>query len=119
MNISSGMKAAAALDIAGCPRSRQEIAERLSLALGRRITVAIVDAVVAQSHPHRMPADWVPAWVSITGSSRLLGLVCAGTGYCVADQLERDLAAYARAVLQREKADHEARELRARLLERV
>ena len=102
-NLNLAIKAAAALDLKECRWSREEIAEGLSVMLGRVVTLSSLDAVVSQTHPHRFHAEWIPAWTRITGSRRLLDLLSAACGLWVVDAEDIDLAQYARAMLTAEK----------------
>lgn len=113
--ISGKVLAAAAKDLRECRWSREEVAERLSFLLARKITVAQIDALIAESKPHRFPAEWIPAWVKITGSARLLALLCEESGYWLADETEHNLAQLSRTEIERDRADRRVAELRARL----
>ena len=97
------IKTAAALDLKQCRWSREQVAEGLSAILERSITVAQIDAVTSKTHSHQFHLAWLPAWVRITGSRRLLDLVCAASGLWAVDGGEWDLAQYARASLTAEK----------------
>lgn len=113
------VKRAAAADLRVCRLSREQVADRLSVALCRRITLAQIDAVVSETKEHRFPAEWIPAWVQITGSARLLEMLCREAGYWLADEGEHGLAEYGRTLLQREKLDERADVLRGQLWSRV
>jgi hypothetical protein len=102
-NLSLAIKTAAALDLKECRWSREQVAEGLSVMLDRSVTQAQIDAVTSETHPHNFHAAWLPAWVRITGSRRLLDLVCAAAGLWAVDAGDWDLAQYARASLQAEK----------------
>lgn len=97
------IKTAAALDLKQCRWSRDQVAEGLSAMLKRSITVAQIDAVTSQTHLHQFHLAWLPAWVRITGSRRLLDLICAASGLWAVDAGEWDLAQYARAILTAER----------------
>jgi hypothetical protein len=101
--LGQAIKIAAALDLKECRWSREQVAEGLSVMLGRPITLASIDAVVSQTHPHRFHAEWIAAWARITGSRRLLDLLSAACGLWLVDAEDIDLAQYARATLQAEK----------------
>jgi hypothetical protein len=117
--LASAIKRAAALDIKECPQSREEVADRLSQLLRRNITVAQIDAVLAETKPHRFPAEWIPAWLLVTGSRRVLDVVCAETGLWVADETERAFARYGRASLEHEKAAERTESLKKALWSKV
>ncbi|KKL21473.1 hypothetical protein LCGC14_2445110 [marine sediment metagenome] len=109
------VKRAAAQDLKECRWSREQVAEGLSKLIGRQISLAQIDAMIAETKTHRLPAELIPAWVRITGSARILDLVCAECGLWLADETEHDLAELSRAELDREKAAGKADELRKRL----
>ena len=90
-------------DLRECRLSRDEVAVRLARGLGRPITTAQIDAFVSQSKPHRFPAELIPAWVSVTGSKRILDALAGLSGLSIATQEEREFAALGRAGLKREK----------------
>ena len=113
------VKRAAAQDLKECRWSREEVAEGLSRLIGRPISLAQIDAMLAETKQHRLPAEWIPAWARVTGSTRILALVCAECGLWLADETEHDLAELARAEMEREKAGARAEELRKRLAEEV
>jgi len=72
------VRAALALDIRECPLKRPEIAARLSAEVGRAISMASLDAMVAETKVgYRFPAELIPAWAKVTGSRRLIGLLAA------------------------------------------
>lgn len=97
------VKQAAAEDLRGCKWSREQVAEQLSAALQRNITIAQIDAVLSETHAHRFPLEWLPMWIRITGSRRLLELVCEASSLRVAEPTEMDLAEFARLSLRAEQ----------------
>ena len=108
------VKRAAVQDLKECRWSRQQIAEGLSTLVGRELSLAQLDAILAETKIHRMPAEWVPAWVRVTGSRRILDLLCAASGFWVADANDRDLADLARAQLDRKRLDKKIHLLQGR-----
>jgi len=102
-NLGQAIKIAASLDLKQCRWSRDQVAEALSAILTRPVSVAQIDAVTSRTHSHQFHLEWLPAWVRITGSRRLLDLVCAASGLWAVDGGEWDLAQYARATLTAEK----------------
>jgi hypothetical protein len=97
------VRRAAAADLKMCGISRAEVAVRLSARVGRPISVAMIDAYVADSKPHHFPAELIPAWVEVTSSLRILEVLCEEAGLSVATQDDRDFAALGRANLGAEK----------------
>jgi len=59
-----------AKDEAGRELSRYEVAGKMSDYLGRQITKDMLDNWTAESHPHCMPADYLPAFRHATGGRR-------------------------------------------------
>lgn len=59
-----------ACDERGRELSRYEVAARMSNLLGEEITKTVIDNWTAQSHLHRLPADYLPAWIRATGAQR-------------------------------------------------
>jgi hypothetical protein len=97
------VKRAMALDLKECRWSREQVADALSRLIGRSITQVQIDAWVAETKEHRLAAEYVPAWVRVTGSTRVLDLLCAEAGCWLADAVEHDLADYGRSILHREQ----------------
>jgi len=113
------VKRAAGKDLKQSKVSRAEIAWRLSAAAGRPITVAQLDALTAETKPHRFSLDLLPEWVRVTGSARLLELICRRAGYWLAGDLEHDLAELARAEFARQKLATRISVLQSRLEKEV
>jgi hypothetical protein len=99
--------------------SRDQVADQLSQWAGRKITRAQLDALVADTHQHRFPAELVPVWVRVTGSARILVLICEAAGYWVANETERDLARMAWEQIRREKSAGVVEKLKAKLWDMV
>lgn len=113
------IKRAAALDLKACRYSRTEVADAIGRLIGRPVSTAQIDAIVAESHAHRLPAEWIPAWCRVTGSTRILEMLCAEAGLWLADDTEHDLAELARAELNKHKAAERAAVLRKLLAGKV
>jgi hypothetical protein len=109
------VKQAAALDLKDCKYSREQICLDLTALLGRNITVAQLDAIVAESKDHRFPLSMLPAWIKITGSVRILHLLCAASGLWLADETEHDFAELGKAGLRAEKLASRTAELKEAL----
>jgi len=89
-------------DLAECGLSRIEVLGRLA-ELGASTTGAMLDAYVADSKPHRFPAELIPAWVKVTGSRRILDLVCGECGLATATADDQGFAELGRIKLRGEK----------------
>ncbi|HBE44243.1 MAG TPA: hypothetical protein DDW17_02010 [Deltaproteobacteria bacterium] len=50
--------------------SRAQVAARMTDYLGEEITLSVLNNWTATSHPHSMPADYLPAFVKATGGQR-------------------------------------------------
>ena len=109
------VKQAAAQDLKECRWSREEVCLELSRLLAREITVAQIDAMVAETKSHRLPISIVPAWVRVTGSRRLLDLLCTAAGMWLADETDHQFAELGRAGLRAEKLAARAAELKEAL----
>lgn len=75
MNIGGKLVAAMRVAIRQAPKSREVIAEEMSELTGCTISVHQVNNWTAESHPHRIPGEWVPAFCEVTqdfGPMRLL-----------------------------------------------
>lgn len=90
-------------DLCECGMSRAEIALRLSDMVGKSISKDTIDAWTASTKPHRFPAEWLPAWVYITKSLRLLEVLTGPVGLSLATQEDRDFAELGRIKLNEQK----------------
>jgi len=113
------VKQAAALDIKDCKWSREQIADGLSRLTGNPVTVATINAMVAETHGHRIPAEWLPAWSRVTGSTRILEMLASEIGMWLADATDHDLADLARAELEQQNAARRAATLRRLLTDKL
>ena len=89
-------------DLAEAHLSRDEVAIRLSVRMGR-IGAAILDAYVAESKPHKFPAELIPAWIEVTKSRRILDVLCAEVGLSIATEEDRDFAELGRSQMRAKK----------------
>ena len=112
-------KRAAALDLKQCRLSREQIALELTRLLEREITVVQIDAIVCETKPHRFPLSMLPAWLQVTGSARLLRLVCEESGMALADETDRQFAELGRAGLRAEKLAARTAELKETLWDKA
>lgn len=60
--------------------SRYQVAARMSELLGRDITKDTLDNWTARSHPHNMPAVYIPAFVIATGGRRAFEVLSRHSG---------------------------------------
>jgi hypothetical protein len=92
-------------DLKECSKSREHVAMELSDSTGARITLDMIDAMVAPTKAHRFPAEWIPAWVSVTGSRRILDALCGAAGLWVATGEDQEFAELGRTKLRAEKLE--------------
>lgn len=59
-----------ACDENGRELSRAEVAARMTDLTGDEITLSMLNNWTAPSHPHSIPAKWMPAFISATGGQR-------------------------------------------------
>lgn len=69
-----------ACDESGKELSRADVAARMSNLLAEEITETTINNWTAQSHPHRLPADYIPAWVSATGQRAAAAIISRYSG---------------------------------------
>lgn len=98
---SAGVRNALALDLRASTLSREEVARELTDLTGRAVTVAMIEAYLAPTKPHRFPAELVGAWCAVTGSVRILEALCEELGLSVATQEDRDYAELGRMEIRR------------------
>ena len=101
--VSDAVREALAADLSASTLSREQVASGLSMLTARPLSVAMIEAYVSVSKPHRFPAELIPAWVRVLGSRRLLDVLCGSLGLTAATQEERDFAELGRLGLKREK----------------
>ena len=89
-------------DLAECHLSREEVAIRLTVRMGR-VSLAMLDAYVAETKANKFPAELIPAWIEVTGSRRILELLCSEVKLSIATEEDRDFAALARAEMLAER----------------
>jgi hypothetical protein len=104
-----------AQDLRECRYSREQVADELSRLMGRTITVAQIDAYTAATKTHRFPAEMIPAWIQVTGSTRILATICRQAGVFLADEEEHKAAEYGRAIIERERLEMRIAGLKSRL----
>ena len=66
--------------IRNAPKSREVIADEISELTGSSVSVHQVNNWTAESHPHRMPAELLPAFCKATGSLEPLRLLAEAAG---------------------------------------
>lgn len=76
------LKDALTADLSASPRSREQVADAMSLLLGRPVSLFMLDAWTAQTKEgHRFPAEYLPAFAQAAeqiGAVELLAHACGG-----------------------------------------
>lgn len=67
MCVSARLLAAVKLAIKIAPKSREQIADDMTELSGRRVTAGMINNWTAESHPHDVPAELLPAFCEATG----------------------------------------------------
>jgi hypothetical protein len=99
-----------------CTRSREQIAEAMSFALGQEITVRQLNAWTAESREdYRFPAEFDRAFSFATGDDRLLRCRAELAGYKLITKDEADLLELGRQYLIRKRAAQKVEELEHKL----
>jgi len=85
LNIAARLMAAVKLAIKDAPKSRETLADELTELMGYEITVHMINSWVADSHPHRIPAEVIPALCVATGSNEPLRIQAEAAGLFTLD----------------------------------
>lgn len=78
--VSARLLAAVKLAIKQAPKSRETIADQMTELSGTEVSVAMINNWTAESHPHRMPAELLPAFCAATGSTQPLRIMAEVSG---------------------------------------
>lgn len=95
--------------------SRPLLAEKISVHLGRPVTLAQLNAWFAPANRNRIPADVFIAALAVVNNFGPLDDLLAPTGRSVADQRQRDLAEFGQVVLDEEDLASKKAAVRRRL----
>ncbi len=111
--VSARLMTAVKAVIKAAPKSRETLADELSFLTGAEISVHMVNGWVAESHPHRLPAEFLPALCSACGSTEPLRVLADAAGIFALeapDALRAEIQQYAEAESQAraEKAKRKA-----------
>lgn len=58
------------------PKSRETIADEMSAMTGQEITIHMLNSWCSEAHPHRLPAELIPALCEATGCTEPLQVLC-------------------------------------------
>lgn len=78
--VSSRLMAAAREAIRQAPKSRETMADEMTILTGQTVTVHMINSWVAESHPHRLPAELLPALCVSSGSMEPLRVLAEVAG---------------------------------------
>lgn len=78
--VSARLMAAVKVAIKAAPKSRETIADEMSHLAGAEITVHMINGWIAESHPHRLPAEFLPALCQVSGSTEPLRILADAAG---------------------------------------
>ena len=67
------------------PKSRETLADEMTDLAGTEITVNMINGWLAESHPHRLPAEYLPALCAATGSTLPLRILAEASGLFTLD----------------------------------
>ena len=70
--VSAQLNFAAKKSLKQAPKSRETIADEMSFLTGQEVTIHMINSWAAESHPHRLPAEMVPAFCEATGCDAVL-----------------------------------------------
>jgi hypothetical protein len=83
--VSARLLAAVKLALKQAPKSRETIADQMTELSGFDVTVCMINNWCADSHPHRMPAELLPALCSVTGCTEPIRLIAEASGLFTLD----------------------------------
>lgn len=80
MCVSARFMVAAREAIRLAPKSRETICDEMTHLTGQTVTVHMLNGWTAESHPHRLPAELLPAFCQATGSVEPLRVLAETAG---------------------------------------
>ncbi len=78
--ISARLMAAVKLAIKQAPKSRETLCDEMADMVGAEITIHMVNSWCADSHPHRLPAEYLPALCAACGSTEPMRIMAEASG---------------------------------------
>lgn len=78
--ISTRLTAAVKKAIKEAPKSRESVADEMSFLTGAEITVHMINSWVSESHPHRLPAEFLPALCEATNCDEPIRIMTEARG---------------------------------------
>lgn len=67
MSVTARLNTAVKAGIKSAPKSREQIADDMAKLAGCEVTAAMINNWTAESHPHRIPVDLLPAFCEAVG----------------------------------------------------
>lgn len=99
-----------------CGKSRQQIAEEMSILLNLPVTERMITSFTSESKElHRWPGAWDRAFCAVTGNDRLLICRIELAGYKVISGVEVQVLEVGRQYLTRKRSEAELADLERRL----
>lgn len=78
--ISARLMAAVRAAVKQAPKSRETLADEMAELTGADITVHMINSWCAESHPHRLPAEFLPALCAASGSTEPMQIMAEASG---------------------------------------
>lgn len=78
--VSAQLMASARVAIKAVPKSRETLADDMTNLTGQEVTVHMINSWCADSHPHRLPAEFLPALCEATGSIEPIRILAEASG---------------------------------------
>ena len=78
--ISARLMAAVRQAVKQAPKSRETLADEMAELTGADITVHMINSWCADSHPHRLPAEFVPALCAASGCTDPMRIMAEASG---------------------------------------
>lgn len=78
--VSAKLTAAVREAIRQAPKSRENICDEMTVLVGQLVTVHMLNSWTADSHPHRIPCELLPAFCEASGSIEPLQVLAEATG---------------------------------------
>ncbi|MCF6267798.1 MAG: hypothetical protein L3J57_14830 [Desulfuromusa sp.] len=78
--VNAKLQAAVKIAIKNAPKSRETLADDMSDLTGQTISVHQINNWTSENHPHRIPAEFLPAFCQSTGSTEPLRVLAEAAG---------------------------------------
>lgn len=105
--ISSPLQSSVKTAIRNAPKSVEQIADDMTVLTGGEITAAMLYNITATSHPHRMPAELLPAFCEATGDYGPLLVLTDAAGIYTVEPPEKIRAKIQKLDEQKKELDKE------------